>query len=233
MDNDLKHALGDAPNSEFLIDPDGRVLRRVVWSNPARLRRLLERLVGPVENPTSVADLDLKVEQPPKVAAQGVVPRIRRPSGMQPLLVEPQIEEGKRPFYAKLRAEADSGVMRSGRGQIYVGFHMDPIYHVHWNNLTKPVRVEFENLPEGVDPDDVVSPAKWTGPDPEEPADIDPREFLATVDVPADVRSLQLKVSYFACNDEEGWCVPLTQRYVVHLRPDRDGGRARSQRPRR
>lgn len=28
MDNDLKHALGDRPNSEFVIDPEGRVVRK-------------------------------------------------------------------------------------------------------------------------------------------------------------------------------------------------------------
>lgn len=189
---------------------------------------MLDRLVGPVENPTSVADLNLKVEPPPKVAAQGVVPRVARPSGMQPLVIEPQIEEGKRPFYAKLRAEADSDLLRSGSGKLYVGFHMDPIYHVHWNNLTKPVRVEFEGEPDGVDPSTIIDPAVWTGPDPEEPADIDPREFIATLKLPDGVDSLQLKVSYFACNDEEGWCVPLTQRYTIHLKSDRDGGRARS-----
>jgi hypothetical protein len=231
MDNEVKHALGDAPNSEFLIDPDGRVLRRVAWSSPSKLRTLLGRLVGPVENPTSVADLNLKVEPPPKVAARGVVPRLARPSGLQALIIEPQVEEGARPFYAKLRAEADSSLLRSGNGTLYVGFHMDPIYHVHWNNLTKPVRVEFEGLSADGEDGVRVDPAVWTGPDPEEPADIDPREFLAKVSVPDGVRTLSLKVSYFACNDEAGWCVPLTQRYTIRLQPDRDGGRARGGRP--
>ena len=26
IDNDLKHALGDAPNSEFIIDPNGQII---------------------------------------------------------------------------------------------------------------------------------------------------------------------------------------------------------------
>ena len=29
MTNELEHALGDMPNSEFIIDPDGRVVARV------------------------------------------------------------------------------------------------------------------------------------------------------------------------------------------------------------
>ena len=27
IDNDLKHALGDRPNSEFVIDPDGKIAK--------------------------------------------------------------------------------------------------------------------------------------------------------------------------------------------------------------
>ena len=38
MSNDLKHALGDAPNSEYVIDPDGKVVVRRLWSDPAKLR---------------------------------------------------------------------------------------------------------------------------------------------------------------------------------------------------
>ena len=43
--NDLKHALGDRPNSEFVIDPQGRIVRRRAWSRPADLRKDLEELM--------------------------------------------------------------------------------------------------------------------------------------------------------------------------------------------
>ena len=53
-----------------------------------------------------------------------------------------------------------------------------------------------------------------------EPADADPREFL--VDIRADDRSqpLDLRVTYYACDDANTFCVPVTQRYVVHLDVD-------------
>ncbi len=38
MANDLKHALGDAPNSEFVIGPDGHVIHARRWSSPEQLR---------------------------------------------------------------------------------------------------------------------------------------------------------------------------------------------------
>ena len=220
MANDLKHALGDRPNSEFVLDPEGRIVSMRDWSNPDTLRSELEELVGMVAKPTRIADLDLKIETTPKPAASGVVPRIKLPGGLQPLLVEPQ--EGKTPFYVKLRAEAEQSVLRGQAGKLYLGFHLDPLYHVHWNNLAKPVSYEVV-APEGV----TVSPAKGEAEKPEVDADIDPREFLIEVEAASLDKPLELTVRYFACNDEKGFCIPVTQRYVVHLNRDRDGGQAR------
>ena len=38
IDNPIKHAMGDAPNSEFVIDGEGRLLRKRSWSDAAALR---------------------------------------------------------------------------------------------------------------------------------------------------------------------------------------------------
>ena len=133
IENDLKHALGDRPNSEFVLDPDGKVVVMRDWSNPDTLRNDLEKLVGKIEHPTRVSDLNLKIEATPKPAASGVVKRVALPAQGQPLLVEPQ--KSTTPYYVKLRAEADQDLLRSGTGKLYLGFHLDSIYHVHWNNL--------------------------------------------------------------------------------------------------
>ncbi len=171
MSNDLKHALGNSPNSEFVIDPEGKVASRRAWSQPELLRQDLERLVGPVENPTQVSDLNLKVEPPPKVAASGVVPRVEVPGIMRAVRIKPQSSE--LPFYAKLRAEVDRNFFDSGEGTLYLGFHVDPIYRVHWNNLVNPLKFEIK-APEGI----TVSPSQGEGPQVAVPSDIDPREFL-------------------------------------------------------
>jgi len=222
ISNKLKHAMGNAPNSEFVIDPEGKVVVSRSWSKPTELRKDLEKLIGPVKNPTQISDLNLKTEPPPKLAASGVVPRIKAPSGMQPLKIEPK--PGKQPFYAKLRAEADNNLLRSGEGTLYVGFHLDPLYHVHWNNLAKPVTYEITG-PDGT----TVSPAKGEGPKVKEAADVDPREFLVEIKRGKDTTGpLQLTVKYFACNDEQGWCKPVSQQYTIHLERDRDGGSVRN-----
>ena len=221
MTNDIKHALGGAPNSEFIIDPDGKLVVSRSWSSPSELRNDFAKLVGEVKNPTKVSDLKMKTEPPPKVAASGVVPRIKITGQMQALKIVP-IKNGDEPFYVKLRAEAESGLLNNGQGQLYIGFHLDPIYHVHWNNLAAPVEFEIETA-DGT----AVSPAKGKGPKVKEPSDIDPREFLVDVKrTGAGTSPLTLTVRYFACNDEEGWCKPVTQQYAIYLKTDRDAGRS-------
>ncbi len=115
-------------------------------------------------------------------------------------------------------------MLRGGEGTLEVGFHLDPLYHVHWNNLTKPVKYEITG-PDGT----TISPAKGEGPKVKEPSDIDPREFLVEIKRNNDSAGpLQLTMRYFACNDEEGWCKPVTQQYAIYLQRDRDGGSVRS-----
>lgn len=222
MQNDLKHKLGNAPNSEFIIGPDLKVVKKRTWSDPKQLRKDLERIIGKVKNPTQISDLNLKTKAPPKVAARGVVKRLDIPARLMPLKIKPIEQGSKHPFYAKLRAEAERDLLSRGDGKLYLAFHMDPIYHVHWNNLVKPIQVTIE-APEGVK----LSKTKLTGPKVKAAGDIDPREFLIDVSGTNRKEPLKLKVSYFACNDEAGWCKPVTQEYLVYLERDPDGGSAR------
>ncbi|MFV1967198.1 MAG: EF-hand domain-containing protein [Pirellulaceae bacterium] len=227
MSNDMKHTMGDAPNSEFVIDPEGKVVRRRAWSNPDQLRKDLETLIGPVDSPTLVKDLNLETIPPPRIAPKGVVPRVKVPGRMRALKIEPQATLA--PCYAKLRAEADEPFFKSGKGTLYLGFHMDPIYHVHWNNLADPLTYEVT-----VPPGATVTPSAGEAPKVEPEADSDPREFLLEVEKGEASEPLEVTVRYFACNDEEGWCKPVTQQYTIHWEADPDGGTTsqRSRKPR-
>ena len=213
MTNDLKRALGGMPNSEFVIGPDGRVEGRRAWSDPSGLRKDLERLVGPVATPTRVSDLDLVTQPPVPTVAKGIVPRVERPGRMSTLRIEPSLDDTDYPFYTKLRADVDQPFLRTGQGTLYLGFHIDPLYRMHWNNEAPPLEYE------------ITTPAAAAFTVVEEPADADPREFL--VDLRADDRSepLDLRVTYYACDDANTFCVPVTQRYAVHLEVDPGAGR--------
>ena len=223
MTNDLKHVIGDRPNSEYLLDPDGKVLRVRAWSNPSQLRRDLEEYVGPVKKPTEVAELNMTIKPPPEHAPTGVVPRIRKRGFYRTLQTEPQLEKTSEPFYAKLRAEAERKLLCTGEGKLYLAFLPDPIHGVHWNNRAPAMDVEL-TPPEGIE----ISPRKMKGPDVKEDADADPREFLVDVKLDDAREPLGLKFRYFACTDE--WCRPVTQEYLITWNVNRDAGRVVSRR---
>jgi hypothetical protein len=223
MDNGVKHALGDAPNSELVLDPDGRVVRKRAWSDPVELRKDLEQLVGLVDRVTGVADLNLPKPPARQRPASGVVPRLELPGPMRPLVVEPNLVKSSVPFYVKLRVEGQDSVVQRGVGKIYLGFFLDPLYAVHWNNRAGTIRWTIEA------PDDLqVEPREGRGPVVEADADIDPREFLVSIEAPRRDVALTVKVTYVACDDDETFCVPVSQEYSVHLQRDRDGGARRS-----
>jgi len=77
MKNGLWHALarGGVNNPEFIFDPEGKIVVMRDWSKPALLREDLGRIVGPVETPTTVADLHLNVKRYRPEIPTGVVPR--------------------------------------------------------------------------------------------------------------------------------------------------------------
>ncbi|MDA1017338.1 MAG: hypothetical protein O3A00_23135 [Planctomycetota bacterium] len=214
IENDLKHALGNAPNSEFLVDPDGKIVVSRPWSRPAELRQDLEKIFGKVDKPTTVADLNMKPVAPPKTAPKGIVPRIELPGRLSPVIVKP-LGDSDDPFYVKLRAE-------NGSGKLYLGFFLDPLYKVHWNNQVKPMSFEI-TAPQGVR----IETLTGNGPKVAEPADADPREFLIAYSGQSR-EPIKLTFKYFACDDAETFCKPMTQHYEITLERDSDGGSRRS-----
>ena len=213
MANDFHQALGEFPNAEVILDRDGRVVLRRPWSRPQRLRADLAELVGDVATPTRVEDLDLPAQPPPPTAQKGVVPRVPLPEDARPMIVEP-VTRNSTPYYVKLRAEATPELFATGRGTMYVGFHLDPLYRVHWNNEVAPLEFMI-TAPAGVE----ITPSGGTGAHPDVPADADPREFLVEVDATPGDR-FDLRVQYFACDDALTFCLPVRQDYTVELARD-------------
>lgn len=206
MDNQLKHAMGDRPNSEFIIGPDGTIVRMRDWSSAEALRADLTELLGKVDNPTDPRSLGMRTSFPKTEVARGVVDRVRPEGRMTAFQVE--TKQSTRPTYVKLRAEGN------GQGKLYLGFFVDPIHKVHWNNLAGPVQVE-------------VNGKTLTGPTVTEKADGDPREFLVEVGE----GPIEIKLKYVACDDKETWCDKLTQEFVVTQVADKDAGRVSGARP--
>lgn len=220
MENDLAHAVGGAPNGEYILDPAGKLLRKRFWSNPTTLRADLAELIGPVDKPTQVSDINVEFAVEPRTIASGVVPPVDLPAGLGPLKIEPIVTD-ETPFYVKLRAEAPRPILNQGqgRGALYLGVYLDPIYKVHWNNTAGRVSIKIAPN-KGV----LFSETLLESPEVKEPADIDPRQFLIDMSARDLSEPLEITVSYIACDDAETFCLPVTQKYRVTLELDREGG---------
>jgi len=220
MDNHFREQVGKRANSEFILDPDGVIVRKRALSDPGQVRLDLEQFVGPVEHITREEEVHLKMKMPLRApATRGILPRLQR-TDMTPLVAVPEIESNAAPFFAKLRAEADADLLKLGKGQLYLGFFLDPIHNAHWNNLTKPISFQLE-YPESV----VISPRSGSAPRLEVVADGDPREFILEVESWPKGRTVQLTAHYFACVGEES-CFSIRQSYSLARERDRFAGRA-------
>lgn len=230
LDNRLKHALIDRhnvpvsepaayDNAEFIIDPEGAIVRKRSWSNPEQLRKDLEALVGKVDIITKPEDVILNAEKPTdntfSKAAKGRISR----TGLYALVSRPRIDPGGLPFYAKLRAEGDENLIAKGEGKLYLGFHLNPFLGAHWNNVNNPLRFELE-LPEGVKFSSEGGVSKRT----DTAANVDPQEFLLDVAAWPKDKIVRLTVIYSACT--ESVCHEVYQVYELRCEHDWDGGRS-------
>ena len=220
FDNNWKAYFQVRPNSEIIFDNKGRMVHVQPWVSQPNLRNALEKIFGPVENPTQVADLGLPEIQPVSGGDRtDVVKRVKVSGNALTVSFRPLMSE--QTYYAKLRPEIDQALYDSGKGQMYIGLHLDPIYKVHWNNYEKPVTYQL-SLPEGVS----ASPLKGEGPLPDVDTDKDPREFLIDIDNwKARDEPIGIDIFYVACNKEEGWCKPVKQSYEIHLKHDKLQGK--------
>ena len=220
MENEIWAALGNRPNPHLVLDGEGKVITYAQWAEGPALRQALVEAIGPVDSPTTSQSLNLPQIEYVTTPASGVVEPIRRTDILTPIVARPNLESVKEtPFYVKLRAEASSELVQGGSGELYIGFRLDPVHEVHWNNLVEPVAWEV-TLPEGT----TMSPAKANAPKVEAATDIDPREFMVNVTDWSPGTSIPITVKYFACSEKEGWCKPVTQTYDLVLQRDRSAG---------
>ena len=219
MGNDLKKALHASPNAEFVLDPAGKVLRRRFWSDPTTLRKDLETLVGKVDNPTRVEDTKVRFKNESRPIASGIVPPVKLPSHLVPISTIPEKSKDNVPFFAKLRAEAETKLLSGEEGKLYLVLNVDPLHKVHWNNKVGQVKIKIKDS-QGV----VFSEQNLVGPKVDEPADIDPRQFLIDIKMDDKTVPIKLSVQYTVCDDAETFCLPVEQSYRLQIKKDEYGG---------
>ena len=219
MQNELSQSFGKVPNGEFVIDPEGTIIRQRFWSNPITLREDLNRLLGQVKTETKPEDALPAFEIPARNIANGVVPRLDLPGNLRPVLCKIQASEF--PAFAKLRVEATADLLRNRRsGKIYLGVYLDPLYRVHWNNQAGKVSINITAS------DDLrISDTQMESPQVESSADLDPRMFLIDVIQNGNrIPAFKVEVTYTVCDDANTFCQTVSQSYDVELRGDRNLG---------
>ena len=231
MDNNMKQNGEMSPNAQFLFDRDGKIVHRDSWGRGSSLRAALEKLVGPSEKITTVADLNLPDTTRNKSTPPGemLVERKRVDGVAVPLRFAASGEEvsandlkssefGASNRYAKLRPEADQNLMKTGNGQLYLGFRQDPVLGAAWNNLASPPK--YRIIADGV----TVTPVMAEAPKLDVESDTEPREFLVDVQNWEAGKPIKVQIQYFACNKTLGWCKALDQEFTVWLEQDRTSG---------
>lgn len=213
MSNEVSSAFGLTPNSEFLFDNKGNILYMNTWSDAENLRKTLLELVGPVTKTSSVESLDLPTVLPMSTPSEEVVTRITVNETLIPIVAQP--ENNSTTYYVKLRAEVTSSMLQDGSGKLYLGFHLDPIHNVHWNNLVDPLKYEI-TIPEGT----TIKKATGMAPIINHPSDADPREFLIEVNNWKHGDHMPIEVTYYACDEDDKWCKIVVQNYTLILDPD-------------
>ncbi|WP_197451923.1 hypothetical protein [Rosistilla carotiformis] len=211
MDNEMRWAMGNLPNSECVLDPQGKVVYFNSWSDSKTLRESLSKLVGPVANPTLASDLNLPTIQRERTDA--VLPRVQVSEQLTGVVVK--AHPSSEPLYAKLRCEVAPSVIESGTGQIYLGFHLDPLYDTHWNNLADPLKYELTDF-NGAK----ITPASGEAPRVSQETDTGPREFLVEIEGADTSKPITLTATYYACSDSPAFCKAIKQSYEITLQKD-------------
>ena len=231
MENKALTAFGRSPNSQVVVDGEGRILHSKGWADGDLLRKEMVKIAGETEHETSVSELGLPPFTRVTRSSGRAVPRVKPQTGLTPIRVEPA--DSAELHYVKLRAELGMNRSENDEAELYLGFHLDPIHHVHWNNLVDPLSYEI-TVPEGVE----IAPLTASAPKVGVATDNDPREFLARVKGWKIQGPLEVKVTYFACSDGNGdedqaFCRKVEQVYMVHQERDRMAGSVQSRMGRR
>ena len=206
LDGAVEKALGGAPNSEYVIDEKGVVLRKRFWHDPEELRSFLAARFGAVEKPTTVADL----KREPIERAQSERRGLKVPEGMKLCDVSPlrKVSE-KEPLYVKLVVEAGPELLKSGAGKLWLGLFVDPIYDRQWDKKAEPVQWELTC--------DDPSFQAVKGKSAQDEGELGSREFLQDVKA-AGKEATYLLTANFSLLDEAGKSQTFTEQYQFQIK---------------
>ncbi|MDF7825328.1 hypothetical protein P4B35_14985 [Pontiellaceae bacterium B12227] len=220
MDNAASKALApEGTSNVFVFSKTGEEIYQGSISEPDSLREVLIGLAGAVTQPYSIEALPSPTLQPVNAAESKLVPRPKvsvATDKFKPLQISPK--ESRSPFYVKARIEASEELLSSGDGKLYLGFHIDPLYRVEWNNLGEPLKYVLKT-PQGVVAPSINSAARVSAA----ATDAEPREFILQARKLDLNKPLNLQVTY-SVHTAAKRNIEVVQQYTIFLAADAFGG---------
>ncbi len=223
MDNQALQAVQHSSgNNVFIYSAEGAELFSGKLDDPETLRETLQELAGPASTETSPKRFRSPKISPRKVIAPKLLERVYfnpETDPFVPLLITPK--QAQAAFPMKLRAEADSALLETGNGRLYLGFHVDPLYPLEWDNNATPLQYMIQA------PGGLAAPSSDFAPKVTMQAhDTEPREFVLTARQLDRSKPLQLRVEFTAYSPLQEKSIRITQHYAIQLEQDPFGGTA-------
>lgn len=219
MENETAEELRN-PNGAnlFIFSKNGEEVYRGTLADERPFRAKLAELSSPVEKPFNKTTLPEVGINPITLPESKLVPRAKVSINdkFKPLEITPQTTRA--PFYVKARVEGSEELLKSGDGKLYLGFHIDPLFKVQWNNLGEPIKYQLK-IPQGVVAPSINSAARVTAV----ATDSEPREFILQARKLDLNKPLNLQVTY-SIHTQAKKNVEVTQNYLIYLQKDKFGG---------
>jgi hypothetical protein len=221
MDNQTAAALEYESNNLFIFNQQGIEEFAGTITDTAAFQKAVIRFAGPVDNPTPIESIPRPEIPPLNMPQARVTERVEvdpQREAYFPLQITP-IDSGK-PFYIKMRIEANKELLETGNGRLILGFHIDPIYKVEWNNLGETIRYTMK-VPRGSAISPSISSAEKVTV---QATDTDPREFMLEARKWDISRPVPITVDYSVHSPASKRNFNLSQQYIIYLDRDLFGG---------
>ena len=221
MGNEVAKALGRKKNNLFIFNKEGLEEYAGNMVDADAFRKTLAGLAGRVESPTPP-----RLFTPPDIAPVDLLEaRFTERVAIDPSknkfeALRTTSVKSRTPYYVKVRAEANKKLLKTGNGRMYLGFHIDPLYRMEWNNLGKTLSYTIK-VPRGT----AISPSRNQSEKIEEVAiDSEPREFLLNVRKWDSSDPVAVTVNYSIHSARSKRTFDISQRYILYLESDPFGG---------
>lgn len=223
MDNQVLKALtNDTESNVFIYTAEGGELYHGALDDDASLRNVLTDAAGASPTVTDPNRYSSPRISPKNIAKPDLLDRVRfnpDTEPFSPILVRPK--KSKHPFYVKLRAEGNDNLLETGNGRLYLGFHIDPLYSIQWNNSADPLKYTIRT------PVGLAAPTTDQAPEIKlQLYDTEPREFVLTTRQLDLSKPLLLRVEYSVYSPQTDKSIKVSQHYAIHIERDPFGGKA-------